>query len=245
MESRCIMEMPDWVPLAVARIALMMAGLAGYQLDVVRRLAADPRMKEVWDELRKHQRENHVPTKKLRYSPILPAALESWGTLAAAQRKRAEEYAELGGEASATMLGHMAASAEARQSDAPPSELSSEGHHQMALATLFAVAVATYLEAPRTVTQKEVESVITGLELTGKEQMAAGFRRQAVDPENARFISTRHRTEPRLEAFVERVGSTTTKLFGNPLYGVIARIANVAFERSDLTRPKIRAMLRS
>jgi hypothetical protein len=239
-------EMPDWVPLGVARAARMLTGaLTGSQGEVVRRLATDPRMKEVWDELNKHRRENYVPTERLHYPSTLPAAIESWEGLAAAQRKRAEEYAQLGGEASAAMLESMAASAEARHRNAPPSDLSSEGRHQIALATLFAVAVHTYLDAPRTVTQKEVESVIAGLESAGKEQSAAAFRRQAGDPENARFISTRHRTEPRLEAFVERVGGTATELFGSPLYGVIARIANVAFERSDLTGPKIRAMLRS
>jgi hypothetical protein len=220
-------------------------GLPGSQDDVMRRLATDPRMKQVWDELNKRQRENYLPTERLHYPSTLPAAIESWKAMAAAQRKRAEEYAELGDEASAAMLERMAASAESRHRNVPPSEPSNEERHQIALAILFAVAVATYLDGARTVTQKNVESVIARLESAGKEQSAAGFRRQAGDPENARFISTRHRTEPRLEAFVERVGRTTTKLFGNPLYGVIATIANVAFEQSDLTGPKIRAMLRS
>jgi hypothetical protein len=224
---------------------MMAAGLAGSQGDVVRRLATDPRMKAVWDELRKRQRENYVPTDKLHHPSTLPAALESWEALAAAQRKRAEEYAELGGELPSAMLQRSAGWAEARHLNAPPTELSQVERHQIALATLFAVAVATYLDGPRTVTQKEVESVIAGLESAGKERIAAGFRRQAGEPENARFVSTRHRTEPRLEAFVEMLGGTTEKMFGRSLYGVVATIANVAFERSDLTREKIRAMLRS
>jgi hypothetical protein len=221
----------------------MMAGWGGPADEVVRRLASDPRMREVWDELNKHQRQNYVATDKRYHASRLPKALESWRTMAAAQRQRATEYAELDGGDIAAVLRRMGAWADVLHRQAPPTKLSGEEGHELALVSLFVAAVATYLDAPRTVSQKEVDSVIAALEAAGKESIAAGFRRHAAYPRNTRFIVARHRTEPRVEAFVETVRSHTQGLFGTPLYGVIATIANVAFERCDLTRQKIRALL--
>ncbi|HUK10125.1 MAG TPA: hypothetical protein VLX09_19800 [Stellaceae bacterium] len=245
-----MVEVPDWLPYGVGQMARRLVDLARSggppeAIEVLRRLILDPRMENVWRELSKHPRRNYVPSERPFHSSTLPPAIESWPALAAALRIRATEYRELGDEASADMLDRQAAAADVRGKGRAPGEISLEEQHQMALVTLFGVAVSAYLNRSSTFTRKEVDSVIAKLEATGKDDLAAAYRRHAADPRVAPFIVTRRRTDPRLEAFVETLARETTKLFGSPLYGVIATIANVAFERSDLSRRGIRAILNS
>jgi len=56
-------------------------------------------------------------------------------------------------------------------------------------------------------------------------------------------MSERHRTEPRLEAFVEGMGMGMRSIFGKNLPGVIATITNVTFPKVDLNRDRVRAIL--
>lgn len=212
-------------------------------MAVLERLACDPRMKVVWDELNKRRREDYRSTDEPLYPSKLPGEIASWKTVAAAWRERAAEYRELGDESIARAYDCQAAVAEARPDTRSPVESAADVRHQRALAVLLVQSVSAYLDGSRTVSQREVDNVVSGFKDKGKEAVAAAFERHAADPRNSRFIVKRHRTDARLEAFVETIGRTMTELFGNPLYGVIAIIANVAFELTGLNRQKIRAIL--
>jgi hypothetical protein len=49
----------------------------------------------------------------------------------------------------------------------------------------------------------------------------------------------------KLRAFVADLSITTTLLFRKELHSTLATVANVVFNRQDVTRSKIREMLRS
>ena len=59
------------------------------------------------------------------------------------------------------------------------------------------------------------------------------------------WILTRQSQDVKLRAFVADLASTTAMLFRKELHSTIATVANVLFSRQDLTRSKIREMLRS
>ena len=68
--------------------------------------------------------------------------------------------------------------------------------------------------------------------------------RQANDPTNKQYLVDRQRTDARIEAFVKALATETAKIFGSPLYGVLAILTNIAFEGSGYDQQRIRALLR-
>jgi hypothetical protein len=62
-----------------------------------------------------------------------------------------------------------------------------------------------------------------------------------------RWIVDRNRSPSHLRAYVITLAELTRKLFGNPLHGTLARIANVAFDLADgtsITGEQVHEMLR-
>jgi hypothetical protein len=55
----------------------------------------------------------------------------------------------------------------------------------------------------------------------------------------------RHTDDWQLRGFAITVGLATKSLFGQRFYGVIATLANVSFEREDITGTKVREMIRN
>jgi len=92
---------PDWVPPAVARVAqIIWVTIDGLSLDsrlALKRLIHDQRMKTVWAELMKYQRDNYRVTQTPFHASNLPKEIESWDALAKAHRQRAADLRELGG----------------------------------------------------------------------------------------------------------------------------------------------------
>jgi hypothetical protein len=68
-----------------------------------------------------------------------------------------------------------------------------------------------------------------------------GFSHKTDDP----WIIVRRRGDLELRAFVADLSTITRTLFGQILRGTIATVSNVRFNRQDVTRKKIREMLRS
>jgi hypothetical protein len=202
-------------------------------------------MESVWQELSKHQREEYVTTAKPFHPATLPQAVESWADMAAALRSRAAEYGELGGAALAAKYEKRALAAEERHRARASGASSDAERHEVALAIIFTVAVALYREGLKTVTQRELDQHVEALRSAGRNEIAAAYERHAEKPAVARFFVERKRTNARLEAFIEGLAGQTNPLFGKPLYGVIATIANIAFERSDLDRQHVRAILKT
>jgi hypothetical protein len=58
------------------------------------------------------------------------------------------------------------------------------------------------------------------------------------------WIITRRRGDSKVRTFVANLSITTRQLFGRTLYGTLATVTNVAFNRQDITDTKVRDMLR-
>lgn len=247
--QRSNVKAPDWVPFVVDRVAQRLGaefraeGRADL-IAVLRRLIFDGRMQKVWRELTKRRRENYVSTERPFHPSTLPQAVELWAATAAALRRRAAEYRELGDEIIACEFEHEAALAQARHQNDTSQQITDPQRHDLALVMTFFLAVAHYLAGAKTVTQKEFNAHVDRLRAAGKMGIVDALERHAADPQVARFIVKRRRTDPRLEGFVEAVASEVAALFGDQFYGVIATLANVVFERCDLTRQRIRAILK-
>ena len=62
-------ELPEWLPPAVATHAQQISCQTASDELVLRRLASDPRMTQVWMELLKKKRLNHASTENFKYPP--------------------------------------------------------------------------------------------------------------------------------------------------------------------------------
>jgi hypothetical protein len=74
------------------------------------------------------------------------------------------------------------------------------------------------------------------------------FRRSALAIERVRngpFHVERHSRDDRVRAFAIAVGAETRRLFGETLCGVVAALANVSFDRRDLTNLRVREFIRN
>ncbi len=150
----------------------------------------------------------------------------------------------MGDEAAALEFERHAVAAEAWHGLHPPEPLSETQRHDLALATVFTLVVALYSAGLKTLTESELDRVTEGLAARGQHERATALARKATEPEAARYIVQRRRSDAQIEAFVEGLATETTRMFGRPFYGVIATLTNVAFERSNFDRQRIRAILK-
>ncbi len=72
------------------------------------------------------------------------------------------------------------------------------------------------------------------------QEEALEFMPRADDP----WIITRQRNDAKVRTFVVDLSIPTQLLFGTPLYGTLANVANVVFSRDDMTGAKVREWLR-
>src|SRR5262249_45616553 len=74
------------------------------------------------------------------------------------------------------------------------------------------------------------------------------IRREALAIERTRrgpFRAKRHSRDDQVRAFAIAVGSETKRLFGDHHCGVIATLANVSFDRQNLTNLRVREFIRN
>tara|TARA_R110000868_G_scaffold70819_3_gene207983 strand:- start:21718 stop:22461 length:744 start_codon:yes stop_codon:yes gene_type:complete len=239
---------PDWVPPAVVRVAQMILMTGGsLNLDsqlALTRLIHDQRMKTVWSELLKHQRDNYRVTQTPFHDSKLPKEIESWDALAQTHRQRAADFRELGGNDEAAWYDNEASFMESRHKQIQNSEITLEQRRELALVDLFSRAVAAYASGTETITRKEFGQYLGELRASGQSGVADAYERQASSEVGSRFLVDRRRTDARLEAFVETIALETNTLFGQPHFGTIATITNVTFDRSDFSRQRIRTILK-
>jgi len=246
--SEIEVPVPEWVPAIVRQIANFIADATPDMPDEVEalltRLLTDERMRNVWEEIGKHQRVNHRTTGQPHYGPRLPPEILSWAALAESWRARSKEVRALGGEADGFQLEKLADAVSSRDSGEPEPPPDDNMQTALAMATLFGVAASLFLAGLRTVRQSDFEGFTASLRAQGNEKQAEAYERQAVLAANTPYIVTRQRTDARVEAFVKSLGHQTKSVFGNHLYGVVATLTNVAFDEDRWDRQRIRALLR-
>jgi hypothetical protein len=102
-------EIPDWVPLPVRErvegiYAAYRHGADPRLLLILKRLTSDPRMKNVWIELRKRRRQKYVKTSDFLHPATAPGRQTSWTPQARSMRQRAKEMRRSGRHGAAARL---------------------------------------------------------------------------------------------------------------------------------------------
>jgi hypothetical protein len=241
-------ETPSWVPPGVARLIEKLSEPDSTPVpvdpEVIRRLATDVRMRNVWAELTKKARDTDGTTGRAFHLGRLPDAVRSWGALAGAERAQSNRIGDLGDAEGAQAYKQLAEGMDFLDCMRAKPSIDSAQEHQLSLALLFLCTLSLYASNLTSVSKEEVEAWKQRELAAGNTSIAAAIDREVADPNVQRLIVARHRTEPRLEAFVEQMAIQLRQLFGNPLHGVLATVANVTFGRDDLTRERVRTILR-
>ena len=126
----------------------------------------------------------------------------------------------------------------------PPEPISEAQRHDLALASVLFFTVSGFCMGLKSSSHKDVERSITELRSTGQIERAETYEREAKEPKNAQFIVERRRTDARIDAFVQGLALRMREFFGRELPSVLAIITNVTFDRTDLSRDRIRVILR-
>jgi hypothetical protein len=238
-------------------------------LQLLRRLTSDVRMERVWSELLKRKRLQHKRTKDFLHpaSPFDPPN-SSWTPAARSLRGRAAELQQAGDWRSIQEAKRLEASARVshflemaslfpwypERLDWPAQDL--------ALAFVFHQAFELGLRTPRSTPSAEARKLrrryldfakrircdAAEHSSTADELMAAAFAYEmladqaAPPPGDPLLVERKHRSDVVWTGFVLALVSTTGAVFGKPLYGTVATIANVVFERRDITGERVRKL---
>jgi hypothetical protein len=232
--------------------------------EVLWRLISDRRMDRVWREIYKESRGDHPPTGQ--YSN--PAYVTN-ASVAAAKRRLAAELRNKTGminEREAKFLEAEAAVLE-RLGDPPADPRWSEQDRavQYFLRHTFRnfldlkPVILSDLKAKMNKLREVVEGLhrqAATLQSLGKESDAQKLEEIASDcdkearnmiPKNGDnpWVIIRQSEDVELRTFVIDLSITTTILFRKELHSTLATVANVVFDRQDVTRSKVREILRS
>jgi hypothetical protein len=233
------------------------------------RLVLDSRMKRVWQELYKKKYIHHRATEEFLYPACLTNASD-----AARKRRRALELRQKGGpinESEADLLEAEAALVEGEY-DPPADPRWSEQDRavQLFLHKVYRTALnhelifLSDLEAKVSKLQKvakRLRSDAAILSSHGMEREARKLHRIATDCDSEAvsilpyehgfsfktddpWIIVRRRGDLELRAFVVDLSIITGTLFGKTLFGTLATVSNVRFNRQNATAGKVREMLR-
>jgi hypothetical protein len=259
-----------WVPEAVADAAERLhAELAAENksdgLAVLARLVSDPRMDLVWGELYKQKRDSeYQTTEEFLYPARVTNA--SW---AAIHRQQAVELRKIGGklnESEARLL-EAEATLEEGAEDAPTDRWSEQDravqtflshacHSAVDIQPVFLADIQDKLgklgkvSASLREQAKVLKSLGLGRDARKLGEIAADCDDEAWNLEPNKpgaddpWIITRRRADPKVRTFVADLSIQTQLLFGNALLGTLATVANVVFNRNDMTDAKVREWLR-
>jgi hypothetical protein len=238
-------------------------------LELLRRLTSDTRMKNVWNELQRRKRQDYERTEAF----VHPASQTSWTSQATSGRRRAVQLRKLGGSENAAEADRLELSAAAAEvgvrmllfpwhrgrPELPLQDLS--------MAFLFDQAFTFGRQNIRPVPIREANNTRRRF-LKMAEQIRADAAEQerlkryvdrrlwgaafayeeladaaAPPPGSPLLVERQHRNNQRMQGFVMALAGTTSQVFGAPLCGTVATVANVVLGRDDLTAEKVRKML--
>jgi hypothetical protein len=236
------------------------------------RLASDSRMMEVWQELYKYKRASNSGTKEFVYKPSfheIGCAHTARLTVAEIRRQIEDSDKKVTEEDIEEFICHLSPQYLQPWPEAPRDPQASL---DLAVRYIFQHAyLSALVKAPILTTQEIVENfherIATADQLRkeadklksyGMEDDAWTLIRIAQNCEENirtgnldnlcdRWIVDRDRSTSHLRAYVITLAALTRKLFGNPLHGTLARIANVAFDLAggtSITGGQVHEMLR-
>ena len=239
---------PEWVPARVAEAASAIVNLCdelpAQVLEFVMRLLTDPRMEDVWHELNRHKRVSYKSTGEHFRQGVLPEVLKSFDALAEAARERAQEFESFEAREAARDYVRLAEALGRAHQNSPAADPACKDEHEVALATVFVMAVALWAQPRRVVPQREIADHIGVLRKAGRHAVADTHAKAMLEPDNRPWIVERERTDPFVRGFVIELAACMKMLFGSSLYGVVSTITNVVFNQELVSRAQIRALLK-
>jgi hypothetical protein len=273
-------RIPDWVPRPVAHLAHIMYeqetrhGVATGGIELLRRLACDPRMKGVWAELQKRKRAKYRSTADFFHSATSgPRAF--WTPEARSRLRRANAIRSLGDGEPSAEAKHLETSALLAEFAGtaclfPRYEGQPEiPRQQLALAFLFHQAFAFAQQKPRPVSQTEAQAARSYylkmakciLANNTEQQRLRGFPDERLSravsaymeladgvapaPGSPLLVKRKRGHNEFIKGFVLELAYISKEIFGASLLGTVATLTNVALDRADLTAGQVRKMVAS
>jgi hypothetical protein len=269
-------ELPEWLPGAIRdKASSIFAALMGNGEDeegkeLLIRLASDPRMMNVWEELYKKNRDANEH-KEFVYAPSFWQIGSAHTTrLTAVElgnliRDAEDRSVELDFEEQLTQfLGQLPRSV---IFPLPKDPVDPQARQDLAARYIFHHAYLSARIEPSVLTVKEIVRGLSERTAMAHEMLELAHKLRSFGMENDalaliriarncetnvdilcdRWIVGRDRSPSHLRAYVITLAELTRKLFGNPLCGTLAFIANVAFDLADtnsITDVQVREMLR-
>jgi len=242
--------LPNWLPPPIAAYAQQIfrnnAREKSEQL-LLCRLTSDSRMKRVWTELLKRKRINYKSSEEYRYPATSP---KNWSHTARVKLRRAQTLRfvrDPPDEDEANRQEAHAALYQAAELVMLPNGLSTQ---ELALICFFDQAFEfarnSAKPVPRVIAQKKrahylgmasrIREDVKRLERPEQDLMKAAFvyeelaDRAAPPPGHPLLVDRKRRGDDRQIGFVIELVDATTAIFDMALHGVVAIVANVAFE---------------
>jgi hypothetical protein len=264
---------PDWIPACVRELAQVTYndvnrhGVRREDIALLRRLSLDSRMKLVWDELLKKKRIDYKRTQQYVYPVQNYDARQFWSFHARLLQARAESPGGSGEDADSKRNQTRALLFEMEVPNTFSRLTSKLGPQEKGLVWLFHMAFSLARKTPRSVSVADKRKAAHRFRTMAKQIRAdaaeqrrmcgfadrrlleAGFAYDELADDAAGslgptlLVSRKPRWDARLKGFVIALASTTKLLFGVPLFGTVATLANVVLDRRDLTDDKVRKMI--
>jgi hypothetical protein len=272
-------RIPEWVPRPVAHLAHFMYEqetrheVATGSIELLRRLACDPRMEGVWAELLKRKRAKYRTTADF-FHPA-GSGLQFWTPEARSRLRRANAIRSLGDGEPSAEAKHLETSALLEEFAGteclfPRYEGQPEIPRQhLALMVLFHQTFAFARQKPRAVSQSDAQTTrnhyvamakriladnielqrLRGYPDERLERAASAYleRADGLAPRSGSplLVNRKHGRNESIKGFVLELAATTRAIFGASLFGTVATLTNVAFDRTDITAGQIRRMIPS
>jgi hypothetical protein len=269
-----VIRIPDWVPQPVGQLARNMyqnAPKKGHDVTLLHRLTTDSRMKKVWAELVRKKRLHHQTTADFIHPATSDAEL--WSLEAQSIQTRADVYRNLGGEdnlhhAKRIETNAMIAELADRMTVTSTLARSNLTSQSQALAFLFQTAMKLGQPTPQSVSMLEARKAVRRFRKmaemvradANQQQRAGSFQapqlleaafaydelanRAAEALQDPLLGKRKPRGDSRLKGFVVGLAFATKGIFGAPLYGTVATLANVVLDRRDVTDDKVRKIVK-
>ena len=252
-----MLEIPNWVPPAVAAMAREMHGSLNVLLpglkdhaDVIERLACDDRMRRVWRELQKKHRP--VDRRGKLFSPGLPCSRAQPSVASKRQNVPAVRKAtrnltqegKLQNEACAILFNEVAKLRSWPAGGTGPRTITTK-EATREIAALRAVARHIRADA-ETLRQLRFGYLSPSLEDVAAQCLALAALRQAYNDHDVLIVS-RNRSRvgsPWERGFVITVAHILEHFFGQKMQSLVAVLANVAFDRNDITESQVNGVFR-
>jgi hypothetical protein len=247
-----MLEIPDWVPPSVAAIARELHGrshtgvlLSKALADAVERLACDPRMRRVWQELSKGKRSG--PERGRYVHPAKVKAIQAYqvpaGTVGDTEILSQDDKVQ--DQAFAILFGRLALYCSWKKVHiGPRARTSKEGSREIGELRSAAERIGVEAKQLRTL---ELGYLSRALEEVAVECLAMADLQQKLNSEDVLVVD---RNSSRVgdewaRGFIINTAHIFEDLFGQKMQGLVAVLANVALEKCDITESRVNGMFRS